>query len=75
MLCNIDYLVIIEIEAWNGIVGLGFCRFFLYTKDFARGIKLYNTILGGVLYVVAKYRVAPSLRLAAFCKVPVNPWP
>jgi hypothetical protein len=36
--CDIDYLVIIKIEAWNRIMGLGFCGFFFYAKNFALGI-------------------------------------
>ena len=51
---DLNHVVVIEIEARNGVIGLRMLRLFLDRERFPVRVELYHAVLPGILYIIAK---------------------
>lgn len=63
---DINHLVVIEVQACNGVVAFGLASLLFDADGFAIGVKLHHAIAFGVTYVISKDGGACSLRVCAF---------
>ena len=62
---QIDDLVVVEVEAGDGVVGLGLLRLFFEAKHFAAGVELGNAVALGVMNMVGEDRCAGAALVGA----------
>lgn len=51
---DVNYLIVVEIKAWNGIVGFRFCWFFFNGNGNIVFIKFYYVIVFRVSYLIGE---------------------
>ena len=59
LLCHLHHFLVVEVQAGDGVVGLGVCGLFFHAQHLAVLIKLHDAKALGVLHVIAEHGAAP----------------